>query len=360
MADCACTGTLPLGSVVPSAVASGAARLDPSRAPFAKTDADFDPTPYLGVFAAACYVEPELLRKSRLPPELSAQTLVASGPQRGRQADLVAYLAKWDERGRLLLEPPWTTRRDQQGTLFVVPKSSEVDRVVFNRILRNANEFHLPGYARFSIGGHNLTELIVEHGSEIKIFTDDLSDAFPAFRASRAHGVSNALSRVRPCFLGLPMGDLNAADFCAEAHTRVLRRAGSFPRERAFVNSAPVPRGGAIEALVIDDRMGIAVEPPGETACEDVLHESFSRAAAGYATANRRTSAGKARRAHRGGVVLGAEFVAESAFLGTERVRRRRLAEASILLASGAGPRGTSSGGCWDRGCMRSCTGGRP
>lgn len=198
----------------------------------------------------------------------------------------------------------------------------------------------------------------------MRLFTDDLSDAFPTFRASRARGVSNALawtaplaafrgmrayrelernclrkagplpSRVRPCFLGLPMGDLNATDFCAEAHTRVLRSVGSFPPERACVNGAPVPRGGALEALVIDDHVGIAVDRPGENLNESVLHESFSRAAAGYAAANLRTSSGKARRAHRGGVVLGAEFVAGSTYLGTERVRRRRLAEANIFLAS--------------------------
>ena len=125
----------------------------------------------------------------------------------------------------------------------------------------------------------------------VKIFADDLSDAFPAFRATRARGMSNALAwtapsalfrgtrayadlernclrravpmpaRVRPCYLGLPMGDLNAADFCAEAHTRVLRSVGFFPAHRAFCNGAPAPRGGAYEAPVIDDHIGMSTPP---------------------------------------------------------------------------------------------------
>lgn len=364
VADCARMGTLPLGAPCDKEE-SRATRLDPARATFAKTDADFDPTPFLGVFAAACYVEPDLLHRSRLPRGILPADAVASGPQRGLQCDVLGYLRKWDERHRLLLEPPWTTCRTQQGTLFAVPKTEDVDRVVFNRIPRNAQEVHLPGYARFCIGGHDFTELLLGPGTEVKLFADDLSDAFPAFRASRARGVSNALawtapvaafagtrayhdlqrnclrrgldmpSRVRPCYLGLPMGDLNAADFCAEAHTRVLRSAGSFPHERAFTNGGPVPRGGAIEALVIDDHVGIAVDAPGSSVNADILEESFRNAADGYGRANLHTSKGKARRGARGGIVLGAEFVPGSPFLGTDRVRRRHLAEGSMLLADG-------------------------
>ena len=135
----------------PPTSASGPGRLDPEGAVFAKTDADFDPTPFLGVFVAACYVEPDLLHRRRLPPGSLPEVSVPSGPQRGRQEDIIAYLRQWDARHRLLLEPMWTTARDQQGTLFAVPKSECQDRVVFNRIPRNSQEVHLPGYARFCI-----------------------------------------------------------------------------------------------------------------------------------------------------------------------------------------------------------------
>ena len=103
---------------------------------------------------------------------------------------------QWDARHRLLWEPPWTTSRDQQGTLFAVPKNTSQDRVVFNRIPRNAQEVHLPGYARFCIGGHDLTDLEVPLGSEIRLFSKDLSDVVPAFRASRRRSSSALASAI--------------------------------------------------------------------------------------------------------------------------------------------------------------------
>ena len=363
-ADIASVGTLPVGRRSPPQSAAGPLSLDPERTVFAKTDADFDPVNHLGTFTAACYLDPDLLSRARLPGGLPSDQLVTSGPQRGLQCQILGYLQQWDRHHRLLLEPPWTTSRDQQGTLFPVPKSASVDRIVFNRIPRNAHEVHLPGYARFTVGGHELAELVMEPGDEIHIFAEDLSDCFPSFRAPRARGVSNALAwtapvaafkgtralhdlernclrrgipvpaRVRPCYLGLPMGDLNAADFAAEAHTRVLRRAGSFPPERALCNGMPVPRSRAVEALVIDDHIGVAFDRPGESHNSQVLQDSFTRGAQAYQQVGLQASAGKARRGDGHGVVLGAEFVAGSTFLGGERSRRRILADASVAAAT--------------------------
>ena len=152
-AEVAREATLAVGALSASKLAAGPTQLDPARATFAKTDADFDPTPYLGVFAAAAYLEPDLLHRRRLPGGLAAGIAVPSGPQRGQQADMIGYLRQWDVRRRLLLEPTWTTTRTQQGSLFAVPKNVDEDRVVFNRIPRNAQEVHLPCYARYTVGG---------------------------------------------------------------------------------------------------------------------------------------------------------------------------------------------------------------
>ena len=151
--------------------------------------------------------------------------------------------------------------------------------MVFNRIPRNAKEFHLPGYSRYTIGGHDLTDLHVPIGSTVRFFTDDLADCYPAMLASHARARSNALAftapvaafegakalsrfkvhcrrhdlpvprRLRPCHLGLPMGDLNAVEWCAEAHTRLLHSVGSLPPSRAVQNGKPFPRGGHVDAL---------------------------------------------------------------------------------------------------------------
>ena len=102
-------------------------------------------------------------------------------------------------------------------------------------------------------------------------------------------------TRVRPemfpCFMGLVMGDINAADFCAEAHARVLRKAGSLDHGRSMCNGRPMPRGGALEGLVIDDHIGIAVDPPGSAANAELLQASFDAAATAYAGVNLKTSA---------------------------------------------------------------------
>ena len=175
---------------------TGHGRLDPQRATFAKTDADFDPTPFLGVFAAACYIELDLLHRRRLPLGTLPVDSVASGPQRGLQQDIIQYLMQWDARHRLLLEAPWTTSRDQQGSLFAVPKNESQDRIVFNRVPRNGHEVHLPGYARYGIGGHDLTNIILPPGAALSIFSDDLS-------LGRLPGVSRLARARRVQRLGL-------------------------------------------------------------------------------------------------------------------------------------------------------------
>ena len=273
-----------------------------------------------------------------------------------------------------MLEHPRFAPPTEQGALFPVFKDDRTDRIVFNRVPRNRVEFHLPGYARYTIGGHDLLELHVPAGHQMRFFTDDLADCYPAMRASADRARTNSLAftaslqsfagtrahrqflrrcsregvtpprRVRPCHQGLPMGDLNAADWCAEAHTRLLRRRGSLLERRCLLNGRPAPRGGHVEALVLDDHLGIAIDPvvpqPGVRTNVDALHESFARAATAYEVSGWRSSAEKARRAVDGGTFLGAEVLAGSTLLGAEGFRRAELARASwaLVLARRATP----------------------
>ena len=79
-------------------------------------------------------------------------------------------------------------------------------------------------------------------------------------------------SRLRLCHKGLPMGDLNVADWCCEAHSGALQSAGSLTFEAQLANSRPVPRGGLIEALVVDDHLGIAIDPEGDSKNADEMN----------------------------------------------------------------------------------------
>ena len=337
------------------------------RAVFAKEPADFDPCPFLGVFAAAAHVEPDLPRLDRIPEPYRPSILQEpGGSQRGRAADLISFFNQWDVHGRLHLELTHTIERTRLGSLFAVPKTELVDRIVFNRVPQNAHEFHLPGYARFCIGGHDLTELIVPRGHRVTLCSDDLNDAFPSFRGTVPRALTNGVAwtapleafagtrahkallfdcrrgarapphHVRPCHLGLPMGDINAAEWCAEAHTRVLRASGSFQLDASLLNGRPPPRGGLMEALVIDDHLGCAVDAPGSFTNARLLMQSFDAAGRGYAAAGLSRSAKKARRGVASGVFLGAEFVEGSHLLGSERHRRRHLCEASLVLVASA------------------------
>ena len=326
-------GRAPLGSLCAPSIASFVADVSGDRATFSKTDADFEPTSYLNTFAAACYLEPRLLE-----PRSATKPAIASGPQRGSNREFLEFLRQWDVRGRLHLEPPRTTTRFEQGTLFPVPKTLAEDRIVFNRIPRNAREQHLSGYSRFTPAGHDFVEVEVPPGHEVKLYSDDLSDAFPSFRATRARAVTNALAwtapveefngfralehlrrdclrrgvsmptRVRPCHKGLVIGDLSAADFCAEAHAKVLRSHWSFPAARAISNGHLFPRGGAIEALVLDDHVGLAIDAVGNNVNSSLIADSFAGAERAYAATGLHANPRKTRRGATSGVALGAEF----------------------------------------------------
>ncbi len=130
------------------------------------------------------------------------------------------------------------------------------------------------------------------------------------------------------------MGDANTADWCAEAYTQVHRQGGSFLPDVALLNGRPAPRGGVTEALVLDEHVGIAVGAPGSTKHRDYLPRSVANAERAYDMTGLVSGAKKARRAQPAGIVVGAEFVAGSPFLGAERVRRRHLA-CSLRVAGG-------------------------
>ena len=354
--------TASIGEVLEPRTSLNLDKIVNSRSPFMKSDSNFNPLEFLSVFHAAAYVEPALLDRSRLPGG-SPGPGPPVPPQRGCTRELIDYLRRWDSAGRLLLVEPGGVPKSQCGGLFPVAKDEATDRIVFNRIPRNAHEVHLTGYAKYTVSGHDLIDLEVPPNCEPRIWSQDISDYFPAFAASPARGRSNALSstaplaafegtrahanllracrrsgravptRVRPCNQGLVMGDLNAADFAAEAHTKLLRQAGSLDPAHTVQNGKVFPRGPHVELLVIDDHVGIAVEPPGQSVVASRVSSSFAAGASAYARNGLITSDKKRRAGVSAGVVLGAEFVHGSPWLGAERSRRLGLASASLRLA---------------------------
>eukprot|EP00972_Heterocapsa_arctica_P083405 12289742-Heterocapsa_arctica.AAC.1 len=78
--------------------------LEADEAPFAKVECQFDPTPYLGLFSAATFLEPRLL-EPRPPPGLEVEppALTSLPRQRGSKEELLKYIRLWDKAKRLVL-----------------------------------------------------------------------------------------------------------------------------------------------------------------------------------------------------------------------------------------------------------------
>ena len=117
----------------------------------------------------------------------------------------------------------------------------------------------MEGFSRLTPSGADLVDCIVPKGHQFMIWAEDISDYYPSCSATPARALTNATDAVRlisffhgmravaalrarceaagidmpakvvPCLQGLPMGDLNAPDWGAEAHFRLLTRAGLSP-----------------------------------------------------------------------------------------------------------------------------------
>ena len=100
--------------------------IDPSKAPFAKSECHFDPLNFLGPFSAATFLEPRLLARDGPGASPLAQ---AAGPparpapprparQAGKPSDLLQYLKQWDDMGRLELSAATDSDPALRGTFF--------------------------------------------------------------------------------------------------------------------------------------------------------------------------------------------------------------------------------------------------
>lgn len=353
------------GDVLPPPATSIVATLTDSRSPFAKTDSSWDPLPYLGVETASTYVEPRLLMTGcPLAPSVSSGPPPASGlRQRGQRKEILAHLRRWDDSGRLLLVDAADVPAAQRGELFPVFKSGDEDRIVFNRIPRNQLERHVGGFSSLTPAAPCLVELELPPDCEAHVWSEDLSDFYPAFQAGETRGCTNALglplpptlfegteafkrlarrcakekrplpTQVLPCNLGLVMGDLNANDYAVESHMKLLQEHGSFRGERAVLNRRPFPRGPIIEGVVVDDHFAVAIDETGSEHNAALAQDSFNRARAAYNSVGLRYSEKKARHGFSDGVLVGAELLGKRGQVGAERAKRFALARLSLRMA---------------------------
>jgi len=131
------------------------------------------------------------------------------------------------------------------------------------------------------------------------------------------------------------MGDLDAPDWGAEAHARLLTRAGVYPAKHRIINGHAVLAGLAVEGLFQDDHFGV-VAAPSRSSPECVhMDEGFAKGRAAYADAGLRHAEAKAVAGASDAIVVGAEISGRQALIGAPRSRRWLLMGATLDLLGG-------------------------
>ncbi|CAK0888298.1 unnamed protein product, partial [Prorocentrum cordatum] len=276
----------PLGAVAPSPD-SEVATVDPGEAPFAKSECHFDPLGFLGPFVAAAFLEPRPAR------------------QAGKPGDLLQHLKQWGDVGRLELVAAAESPPALRGTLFPVFKDSNTQRVVFNRIARNAAELPLCGFSKLTPSAAVLVDLEVPACHVLRAWTDDLQ-ALRGFAA---------LDRL---------------------WSRCRREARELPEKSGGCSTAATPpMGAAWGGVVLGDHFGLAVDAPGSRAARRAIEQSFARAREAHADAGLKVSASKEVKGAAEATVIGAELLGHDQLVGASRTRRLALAWVGLSLARG-------------------------
>ena len=365
--SCKSMSTASLGESIPPFLALASS--DFQKTIYKKTPASFDAALFLSPFSAACLIEPRLLR----PPDGCLPAPQHGLYQHGSAAGLRSLLLQWDRHERLALLPAADVPPSEWGEIFEVPKDDVTTRAVFNRIPQNSYEVHVGGSASLTPSGHALVDLDLGSSNVLAIYSEDLSDFYPAFEGTLARAATNVVGRVfssaqfrgthayaalqRAASLsgspvplkvvagnkGLVMGDLNACDWAVEAHLSLLSFSGGLPAAEMILNRQPLPRASILQGVVIDDRFILTIGPRIDPLLHDRALNRMMRARDSYAQVGLVHSEKKARQGITRGMVVGAELDGVIGSVGAEVARRKRLSEVSLYLVANPRTNGHAS-----------------
>ena len=171
----------PAGAKVAPPQALSVKEFQASRAKFLKRPLHFDPTPWLSIFSAATYIEPDLLR----PRTGGGSDFWEDQPpaQRGEDSELLSFVREWDRFGKLYLAPASEVPLTDRHQLLPVPKDETTDRIVHDRRPRNAKEVPLAGRSKVFCSGHSLVDFQLgppgPGADQLRATSDDLEDYYP-------------------------------------------------------------------------------------------------------------------------------------------------------------------------------------
>ena len=324
--------------------------LQADRLKFEAVPAFFDPVPHLSPFEAAAFLEPRLLEYPSLP---TGKPVPGIPRQAGDKSEVLKLFEKWDKTGRLAVFPAADIRPDQRLKLKSVAKSETKDRMIANRQRRNCIEHSLKGKSAGIPGGYAFAEIVLGPSEVLELWASDLSDFYHGFWISEDRARTNCIAlefqasemshlaaikklklppetRVVGALKTLPMGDGSAVDFAQSSHAAVLEAAGAYKPEHRVQGSQPLPRGAWMEALVIDDHVGLLRREASDLRARQIGHSVFATSSSAYEAAGLAEHPDKHRAAQSKGVVLGAEIDGKRGTASSEAGKRLNLAIATL------------------------------
>ena len=301
----------------------------------------FDPNPFLtDPIVKAVFNDPDVLRLPRdqwprLPP---AQV-------HGTREDILALAEKWDRKQALRLIPVSEIDLSEAVGAFCIPKNTDFDRLILNPTVVNSRCCKYANFTRYLAPGSLACGIHLESGEYLRMCCDDLTDMYYTFAVPHARAKRNSLNmpfqpheishfsafdaklHSTPCVVALSslaMGDHMAVEIAQQSHYNVLALLGGSVLPHEFASHRrPVPRGGTLELLAIDDHITLQKVPSralhSDFRARDT--EIFEAAGRAYTQVHLIQHEDKRKRNEFVGSFLGAEMDGVTGFVSAPRHR---------------------------------------
>ena len=197
----------------------------------------------------------------------------------------------WSTQGLLGLVPG-EPKMSFRSRVFNAYKDATRDRQIGDRRLANVGERHMQGPSADLPPGFLLAGLVLPRfRAQVSGYCTDRKDFYHQFKVTGERASTNllpfayssaelgpaacsrspllweegslveSLGRLTPCFCSLYQGDHMGVEFALAAHAALLRYGGALREHTLLQNHRAFPLGDTIQALVIDDLVGLSILP---------------------------------------------------------------------------------------------------
>ena len=217
----------------------------------------------------------------------------------------------WSAQGLLGLIPG-EPHPQHLSRVFNAYKDATRDRQIGDRRLANIAERHMQGPSADLPPGFLLAGLVVPRfRAQVAGYCSGRKDFYHQFMVTEERASTNllafsydgeelgsevlarspvlweeaspaeSLDRLTPCFRSLYQGDHMGVEFALAAHASLLKYGGALPSHTVLLNHRAFPMGDTVQALVIDDLVGLSVlsascDPRGPSPAR-LLHQAAGR-----------------------------------------------------------------------------------